>query len=121
MIGQLDLWSEPPRQPAPALFADTPRARRTDPVTSHEAADRIKASGELGRQQMEVLAAVRRWPGLSSLELAERMGRDRYMVAKRLPELEPVHVHKGDEFRTVNGRRHSTWWPTCNRVNDART
>ena len=89
---------------------DTPRARNTDPETSHEAADAIKASGELGRQQMAVLAAVRRWPGLTSLELGARMKLDRWAVARRLPELEGVHVRKG-EAKTVNGRRHVTWWP----------
>lgn len=111
MTQQLDLWSEPRRAIPPAILTDTPRSSRTDPVTSHEAADAIKASGALGRQQQEVLAAVRKWPGLTSLKLAARMQRDRWMVARRLPELEPIHVRKGDEFRTVNGRRHCTWWP----------
>lgn len=103
---QLDLWSERAQ-----LLTDTPRARETDPITSHEAGDQIKASGALGQQQRAVLAAVQRWPGLTSLELAARMQRDRWMVARRLPELSPIHVRKGTEFRTVNGRRHCTWWP----------
>lgn len=107
MTGQLTLFDAPPvRFPV----TDTPRARRTDPVTSHEAADAIKASGELGRQQREVLDAVRRWPGLTSLELGARMNINRWQVARRLPELEPLHVRKG-ERRRVNGRRHVTWWP----------
>jgi hypothetical protein len=89
---------------------DTPRARRADPETSHEAAEAIKASGELGRQQLAVLAAVRRWPGLTSLELGARMKLDRWAVARRLPELEALHVRKG-EAKVVNGRRHVTWWP----------
>ena len=109
MIGQLDLWADPPR-PSAALIADLPRARRSDPVTSHEAADAIKASGELGRQQLAVLAAVRKWPGLTSLELGARMEINRWAVARRLPELEPVHVRRG-EPRVVNGRRHVTWRP----------
>ena len=92
------------------VLSDTPRSRRTDPITSHEAADAIKASGELGRQQLSVLAAVKRWPGLTSLELGARMDINRWAVARRLPKLEPVHVHKG-EPRLVNGRRHVTWWP----------
>jgi hypothetical protein len=91
-------------------IVDTPRARNTDPTTSHEAADAIKASGDLGRQQQAVLAAVRRWPGLTSLELGARMSLDRWAVARRLPELEGIHVRKG-EPRVVNGRRHVTWWP----------
>lgn len=106
---QLDLWAEPGRR-QPTLLSDTPRARARDPVTSHEAAEAIKSSGELGRQQLEVLAAVRRWPGLTSLELGARMEINRWAVARRLPELEPMHVRKG-EPRVVNGRRHVTWWP----------
>ena len=92
------------------VMVDTPRARNTDPETSHEAAEAIKASGELGRQQLAVLEAVRRWPGLTSLELGARMKLDRWAVARRLPELEGVYVRKG-EAKTVNGRRHVTWWP----------
>jgi len=111
VTGQLDLWSG-----RPALLTDTPRARETDPITSHEAADQVKASGALGQQQLAVLAAVRRWPGLTSLELAARMQRDRWMVARHLPELSPVHVRKGNEFRTVNGRRHCTWWPVSRAI-----
>ena len=91
-------------------IVDTPRARRADPETSHEAAEAILDSGELGRQQRAVLAAVRRWPGLTSLELGARMEINRWAVARRLPELEPVHVRRG-ESRVVNGRRHVTWFP----------
>lgn len=111
MTSQLSLWGDPtPRPPRSGPIADTPRARAKDPVTSHEAADAIKASGELGRQQRDVLDAVHRWPGLTSLELGARMNINRWAVARRLPELEPVHVFKG-EPRVVNGRRHVTWWP----------
>lgn len=98
------------RQGTTGLLADLPRSRATDPETSHEAADQIRRSGELGRQQLAVLEAVRRWPGLTSLELGARMNINRWAVARRLPELEPVHVRKG-EPRLVNGRRHVTWWP----------
>lgn len=92
------------------VLADTPRSRHSDPETSHQAADAIRRSGELGRQQLAVLEAVRRWPGLTSLELGARMELNRWAVARRLPELEPEYVRKG-EPRMVNGRRHVTWWP----------
>jgi hypothetical protein len=98
------------RQGTRGLLADTPRSRRSDPETSHEAAEGVRRSGELGRQQLAVLAAVQRWPGLTSLELGARMEINRWAVARRLPELEPVHVRKG-EPRVVNGRRHVTWFP----------
>ncbi len=95
------------------LYTDTPRSRATDPVTSHEAAEAIKASGELGRQQTAVLEAVRRWPGLTSLQLSTRMQLDRWAIGRRLPELEPTYVRKG-EPTVMNGRRHVTWWPVSN-------
>jgi hypothetical protein len=112
MMQQIDFltisrWVEEAQRP---LLADTPRSRRADPVTSHEAAEAIKASGVLGRQQREVLEAVRKWPGLTSLELGARMSINRWAVARRLPELEPTHVRKG-EPKVVNGRRAVTWWP----------
>jgi len=100
------------------LVTDTPRARNTDPITSHEAADAIEASGELNRQQRDVLIALCRWPGSTSLELAGRMGVGRQVTGRRLPELakaEPALARQGDpkkgEFRRINGRRHLQWWP----------
>lgn len=114
---QLNLFAdiEARRAPQRGLLADTPRARGTDPITSHEAAEALKASGELGRQQREVLAALQRWPGSTSLELAGRMGVSRQVTGRRLPELAPVYVRQGDpargEYRLINGRRHVQWWP----------
>ena len=116
MTAQLSLWSDQVRAPRFSRpVTDTPRARRTDPVTSHEAADAIKASGELNRQQQDVLAALRRWPGSTSLELAGRMQVSRQVTGRRLPELAPIYVRQGNpsagEFRVVNGRRHLCWFP----------
>lgn len=108
----LEVSRETLAQQRVGLLADLPRARRRDPETSHEAADAIRASGELGRQQRQVLEAVRRWPGLTSLELGARMEINRWAVARRLPEIEAGgHIRRG-EPRTVNGRRHVAWFPT---------
>ena len=68
-----------------APMTDTPRARRSDPETSHIAADRIKASGVLGKQQAAVLEAVRRYPGSTAVEIAKLAGIDRYAVSRRRP------------------------------------
>jgi hypothetical protein len=103
---QLDWLATPPI----VAGVSYPRARSTDPSTSHEAAEQMLASGAIGRQAQAVLEAVQRWPGLTSLELGARMDIDRWAVARRLPELEPAHVRRG-EPRTINGRRHVTWWP----------
>ena len=110
----------PPQTPRPlsrmaasGVLSDTPRARASDPETSHEAAAAIKASGELGRQQRAVLDLVRRFPGRTSIELAALSDRqfDRYQVARRLPELAPVYVRRSDSVVEINGRRHHTWFP----------
>lgn len=103
------------------ILADVPRARSTDPATSHQAAARVKASGALGRHQRAVLEAVQRFPGHTSAELAERLVgnpdlaavTDLYHeVARRLPELAGVHVRKGGARPcAVRGSSCTTWWP----------
>lgn len=93
-------------------FTDTPRARKSDPETSHLAAEEIKRSGALGAQQARVLEAVRTYPGKTAVELAKLAGLDRYLVSRRLPELVPLWVRRGPPRDcTVNGRPQSTWFP----------
>jgi hypothetical protein len=40
---------------------DPPLARDTDPITSHEAADKMAKSGKLTRQEQEVYAAIKEY------------------------------------------------------------
>jgi hypothetical protein len=108
-----------------SLLADTPRARRSDPVTSHLAAERIKASGKLGEQQRVVLDLVRRYPGCTSAELAahhaiccgDLAGTDRWriyrpMIARRLSELAGPHIRRGKpRVCRINGTPAGTWHP----------
>jgi len=82
-----------------------PRARKRDPLSSHAAADRVERSGALGRQMTRVLEAVRATPGLTSGELAARHGMDRYMVARRLPDLEQRNLVQ----RIEHGERQVRW------------
>lgn len=99
------------RQGTRGLLADLPRSRRSDPETSHEAAEQVRRSGELGRQQRAVLEAVKAHPGKTAVELARLAGLDRYAVSRRLPELQPVHVRRGPPREcTVNRRPQSTWF-----------
>jgi hypothetical protein len=106
------------------LLADLARARSTDPDTSHEAADQVRRTGALRETQHAVLEAVRQWPGFTAVELAEKLAghtvRDierpahwwRLEASRRLPELEPVYVRRGDARRcSVNGNPQTTWWP----------
>lgn len=95
-----------------SLLAGTPSSRSTDPESSHDAAERSTRSGARASQQNRVLAWVRRWPGRTSRELAALANVDRYMVARRLPELEPVHLRRGDLRKcAVTHTRAVTWWP----------
>lgn len=95
------------------MRVETPAARATDPATSHEAAHAITASGRRHSQRERVAAALARWPGLTTAELAERMGIDRYVVGRRMSECETAgDAVRGDKRRCrVNGRTAETWWP----------
>ncbi len=94
-------------------------ARRTDPITSHLAAETVEKTGTRSRQQNTVLQLVHRFPGCTSCELAKRSELDgqcpldRYQIARRLPELEAVDVIRKDTIRKsrVTGNRAITWSP----------
>lgn len=91
----------------------TARARNTDPHESHIAAEHMNRLGITAHQSRQVLAAVRQWPGSTSAELAQRMGAERVMPARRLSELaEDGHVVKGrSRTCSVNGSTAATWYP----------
>ncbi|MEN4951887.1 winged helix-turn-helix domain-containing protein [Stenotrophomonas sp. TWI819] len=86
-------------------------ARATDPSTSHEAAGYVVSSGLQTQQQACALAAVRQHPGLTSAELSQASGLDRFMLARRLPELLEAELVCHGEARkcAVSGRRAMTW------------
>ncbi|MFW6340673.1 MAG: MarR family transcriptional regulator [Wenzhouxiangella sp.] len=89
-----------------------PASRRTDPQTSRGAEAEINATGERAKQQKVVLQMLHRYPGRTSRELATVTGLDRYLVARRLPELEPELARRGEAKRcSVGGRAAITWWP----------
>lgn len=95
-----------------SLLARTPASRSTDPDSSHDAAAENTRSGARASQQHRVLMWVRRWPGRTSREIAALANVDRYMVARRLPELEPTHIRKGDLRKcAVTHTKAVTWWP----------
>lgn len=115
MNGQLGFaWLEEARQErrkgTRGLLADTPRSRRNDPETSHDAAERVRKSGLLRGHQTKILETVRQHPGATYTEIAEYSGIERHAVARRLKELEPIYLKRGPE-RVVKGRPLLTWWP----------
>lgn len=92
-----------------------PRARRTDPRSSHEAAALIERTGVAGRQAQAVLAAMRAHPLSTSMELARAAGIDRYAVARRAPELAAqglaIRIDPTDDTLpcAVSGKRVCRW------------
>lgn len=69
------------------LFGGHVMARASDHDSSHAAADELEASGRARAQREQVLALVRRWPGMTSAQLARLGAVDRHLVARRLPDL----------------------------------
>ncbi len=102
-------------------LVDVPRARETDPTTSHQAAAAIKASGALGEQQRDAVQIVRLFPGRTTSELAklkvDELGAEgswekwRHIFGRRLSDLKNVHVEARAPRRcAVTGRQAATWW-----------
>ncbi len=90
--------------PGRFTFPDTPRARRTDPLSSHRAADAI--TPHLSKQRLEVWEALRRHPGRSTKDLAAVAKLDRHMVARRAPEL----VQHGYATRVERATGDCVWF-----------
>ncbi len=79
-----------------SLLSKVPASRRTDNAASYRAEERQNKSGQRATDQHRCLEAVRQHPGCTSKELAEITGIDRYILARRLPDLHPVHVMRID-------------------------
>lgn len=87
-------------------------ARTSDPVTSHEAASRHNESGATESNKARILRFVKANPGLTSAEIAKRMGMDRVEVARRLPNLvDDGEVEQRAKRACTVGRGEAvTWW-----------
>ena len=87
------------------------RARRDDPSTSHEAAERVETLGRAGSQRRKVYDFVVLQPGRTSGEIAAALGVDRYTPSRRLPELrDGGFVEAGPErICEVQGTLCLTW------------
>jgi len=84
--------------------------RNTDPVSSQLAGEHVELSGDATKQRQMALRAVVVYPGLTSRELAKECGLDRYMLARRLPEIK--EIEKGELRICKEGKKLSlTWWP----------
>ena len=92
-------------------------ARESDPISSHLAADEITRSGARVRQLVAVLILVCQHPGKTSLELAQ-YGLDRYIIARRLPELERSGTVERGGFTlcSVGSRTAIKWMPSAEAI-----
>lgn len=91
----------------------TPAARNSDPRASHEADEHMNTSGKKALQQRIAVAAVEKRPGLTALEIATRTRLCRYMLGRRLPEVERDGlVRRGAERQcSVSKRSACVWYP----------
>lgn len=93
---------------------DRAHARRTDPATSHEAADSL-SSDRLRASQDAVLAFLRRHGAMTDIELVERydgtVQQSPSGLRTRRKELvtRGLVVDTGGWVRTPSGRRSTVW------------
>tara|TARA_R110002049_G_scaffold2743_1_gene20911 strand:- start:10816 stop:11121 length:306 start_codon:yes stop_codon:yes gene_type:complete len=87
-------------------------SRNTDPNTSFEAAKKILTSGAHHSQSQKTLALVKRYPGLTSAELAFKTDElTRAQIARRLPDLEKQNlIKKGDVRMCAVCKLNSVIW-----------
>lgn len=85
------------------------RARRRDPVTSHQAAESMKTAA--AQQAERVLKALRELRAAGAEQIGHRCKLDAYAVRKRLPELQRAGlVVPTDAVRvTLSGRSERFW------------
>ena len=86
-------------------------ARTTDSITSHLAGYEIEATGKAVAQRRLAYQAVKEYPGQTSMELAYITNMSRYMLARRLPELDGL-IQGDDRYKRkckVTGRLSVIW------------
>jgi hypothetical protein len=112
-MNQLSIFPTIPRDFCPQGYRriETPAARRSDPETSHEAAEHHTRSGARADQQAQTIAAIRAFPGRTMQELSELTGMDRYMLGRRVSECETAGAIRRMPKRKcrVTGRMAEPW------------
>lgn len=102
---------QPLTMPTRDFWRDSePKARATDPQTSHDAAASMKKAAS--HQCVVVLMALRELGEAGAEQIANRCKLDKFQVCRRLPELEAagiVEVVEGKTRKTKSGRQERTW------------
>jgi hypothetical protein len=108
---QIPLLGKP--EPSPRRVLDrAPLAAARDPISSHLAAAELTSSGRRASQKAAIVKWLRSQERLlTSMEIAHAGGLDRYMVARRLPDLERDGLVERGPMRDCreSGRPAITW------------
>lgn len=89
-------------------------ARRTDPATSHEAAENHEASGNATSHRIILACYVRSHPGCTNGEASRDLPNIGYQeITRRMGEIAKAGAIRRGEPRlcSVNGTKQTTWWP----------
>jgi predicted ArsR family transcriptional regulator len=89
------------------------KCRRTDPVTSYQAAQTAEISGRAASHRAICLAQVNAHPGQTAAEIAFQSGLERHVPSRRLPELRErgLVINGKSRICTVTGRPSMIWLP----------
>jgi len=86
---QIPLFGRKPEPPARHVRDRARLAAAADPISSHLAAAELTSSGRRASQKRDIVNWLRgQSRPLTSMEIGNAAGLDRYMVARRLPDLE---------------------------------
>ena len=88
-------------------------SRQSDPETSRLAAAKAAAASACQREACRMF--VRAVPGLTAAEIAVKIGLERHVPSRRLPELRAAGEIMTGESRicAVTGNMSLTWWPAA--------
>lgn len=113
---QRSLFDNPERVHLPDAGVEVvkPRARKSDPETSHAAAAQVIKSGTHEKHYKAIIDALWSEDGRTSDEIAKAAGLDRVAAARRMKELETAgKIWRGSPRKSrLSGRIGVTWWLT---------
>ena len=91
-----------------------PATRRTDPAMSRTAEHRINRNGQRASHCARVLSCVRKYPGMTAVELLPWCGLERHEISRRLADLRSRGdvVVSGSRKCRVRGTRMQVWEAT---------
>lgn len=87
-----------------------PATRSSDPLSSFEAEDRANKYFRQKHKQV-ILDVIRRYPGLTSMQMASYCHLDRHQIARRTPDLEHDGLIDGIPKKPRTGKDEVRWYP----------